>query len=410
MTTRLALLIPENWPQTPECAWALMDRDGTVIQRGHSAPKHWPAATEHVAILDASQSRWVELTIPPARRKDQPKLIAYALEARLARDVDNEHLTVLRQYAQPPAADGAPQQQGVTVLVVNAARLRGICAQFDAIQRPLARAVSVLECVPPAAAASHWKVFVTQPGSAVLSAPGGQAWSLDLPATEDGPGLSASLAQHLSLIGEDPRFVTAPPRHVEFASERALDPESLENLRAALGIEVSQHLHEGPWARSALAHDLLHGPFAAVGRHASRWRALRWPLTVAAVGAAAALVALTVSVLLQRSEEASLHQRSARIFAEALPGTPSIVPERQLRRALDEARRGAGLLAPTDLLSLLDKYSEATGSVPRTFSYRDDTLMVELDGVAALSPGIPWSNYGLAARLEGRQLSITALP
>lgn len=410
MTTRLALLIPESWPQTPECTWALMDRHGTVVQRGHSAPKHWPEATEHVAILDGSQTRWVELSIPPARRKDQPKLIAYALEALLARDVDNEHITVLRRYARPATTEGAPQQQGVSVLVVNAARLRRICAQFDAVQRPLARAVSVLECVAPPSAASHWRIFVTQPGNAVLSAPGGEAWPLDLPAHDDGTGPGTRIAEYLSLIGEDPRFVTEAPRHIEFASERTLDAAALENLREALGVEVSQHLHDGPWARAALAHDLLHGPFAPTGRHATRWGALRWPLALASLGATAALLTLTVSVLMQRSEEARLHQRSARIFAEALPGTPAIVPERQLRRALDDARRSAGQLAPADLLSLLDKYSEATGRVPETFSYRDEILMVELDSVTEPPSAIPWTNYGLAARQEGRQLSITALP
>ena len=130
----------------------------------------------------------------------------------------------------------------------------------------------------------------------------------------------------------------------------------------------------------------------------------------AAAGIAVAIIAVSVNVLILRSDETSLRQRSTHIFAEALPGTPPIMPDRQLRRALDDARRTKGELAPADLLSLLGKYAEATGSVPGTFTYRNDELVIEFPSAADVPTGVIWTAFGLQGRIEDQQLSLGVQP
>lgn len=412
MTTRLALLIPESWPLTPECPWALMDRHGEILQLGQSAPRHWPRADEHIAILDGGQTRRIELTIPPARRKDQERLVTYALEAHLARDVEQEHVTVIAQRSCPATTAGGQPQQAVTVLIVNAARLRQVCAQFNAIQRPLAQAVSALECLPPAADSTSWQVFITRPGCAILRSPRGDAWPLDLPAhrDDDDAELLSQLSAHVSFVFEDPRFAANKPAALELSGERRLNEAQLSSVGQNLGIRMSQRAHSGLWSRASAAHSLLHGSFAPRGHRSSGWNALRWPMRVAAAGIAVAIIAVSVNVLILRSDETSLRQRSTHIFAEALPGTPPIMPDRQLRRALDDARRTKGELAPADLLSLLGKYAEATGSVPDTFTYRNDELVIEFPSAADVPTGVIWTAFGLQGRIEDQQLSLGVQP
>lgn len=412
MTTRLTLLIPENWPQTPECDWVMLDDRGEIQQRGNSAPRHWPRADEHIAILDGGQTRRLELTIPPSRRKDQERLIAYALEVQLARDVEQEHVTVIAHRSGPIATDGGQPQQIVTILIVNAARLRQLCTQFDAMQRPLARAVSALECVPPGTEASNWQVFITRPGCAILKSPRGDAWALDLPKRkgDDDTELLSQVVTHLGFAFEDARFAADKPAALELADERPFNAALLSRLGQTLGIRVSQRTHLGFWSRAAVAPSLLHGKFVAHGRHTMGWSALGWPLGVAAAGMVVTIATMAVSILMQRSEETNLHQRSSRIFAETLPGTPPILPDRQLRRALDDARRSNGELAPADLISLLGKYAEATGSVPEAFSYRNEELVIDLSKATSLPSGVVWSSFGLQARLEGRRLSLAVQP
>ena len=94
MNHRLLLAIDEQWPTRPDCPWVLLGPDGRPVSEGHSEPRHWPAAAECEVVLTGPQCLWLEVPLPRAKRADLPRLLAYALEDRLLKDPDTQHLTV----------------------------------------------------------------------------------------------------------------------------------------------------------------------------------------------------------------------------------------------------------------------------------------------------------------------------
>jgi hypothetical protein len=103
MSHRLLLAIDEQWPTRPDCPWVLLGPDGQPAAEGHSEPRHWPAAAECEVVLTGPQCLWLEVPLPRAKRSDLPRLLAYALEDRLLKDPDTQHLTVSHRR---PAGDG----------------------------------------------------------------------------------------------------------------------------------------------------------------------------------------------------------------------------------------------------------------------------------------------------------------
>ncbi|WP_418648708.1 type II secretion system protein GspL [Thauera butanivorans] len=436
MKSRLTLLIPEHWPRIPECEWRLSMRDGSS-QHGRSAPRHWPAADEHVAILDGAQTRLLSVTVPPGKRKDRPALIAYALEARLARDVDHEHLTVIAESSGSGGAtsestgdttngSGNPAARRLELLVVDAARLRRICAQFDALERPLQRAVSIFECL--AASAECWQLASGDSRSMALRTGGGDALALDLPPPglaavdkdgepgngEDennggsGDGRTAAIADLLALALADPG--SRMPQRIELAFVPPLPPACCDTLARRTGVGMQPIDFAAVWARSAQAHTLLHGGFTPkTGAGAGLWSRLRWPVLTAAGALALAGIITVASLLADRTELARLEQRQARVFAGALPGMPAVAPARQLQRALRDARRMLGELVEDDMLSMLGAVVDASGTLPTAFSYRDRSLSVDLPAASSATPGTATpSNPALGTRLVRRGFTVEA--
>ncbi|WP_039919544.1 type II secretion system protein GspL, partial [Thauera linaloolentis] len=311
MKSRLTLLVPEHWPQTPECEWQLSDRDGRTAQRGRSAPRHWPRADEHVAILDGAQTSLLTITVPPSKRKDRPALIAYALEARLAREVDQEHVTIVADTAASAGAN--PDARQLAVLVAGTARLRQVCAQFDTLQRPLHRAVSIFECL--AASPECWQLASGDGRSAALRTGTGSAIAFDLPQRNDGgdtgghgqaddDGRVEAIAAMLDFALRD---AGSPPQRIELAFTPALPAECCDTLAHRTGVALQPLGFDAVWARSAQAHTLLHGGFAPkVGVGASLWTTLRWPALAAGTALALAGIAMAAGVLADRGEAARL--------------------------------------------------------------------------------------------------------
>ncbi|MDD3675911.1 type II secretion system protein GspL [Thauera propionica] len=407
MKSRLTLLLPEHWPEPPECEWLQSDRDGRTTQRGRSAPRHWPPADEHVAILDGAQTSLLTITVPPSKRKDRPALITYALEAKLARDVDQEHVTVV---SEAPAPGGGADARQLTLLVVAAARLRQICAQFEALQRPLHRAVSVTECL--AASAECWQVASGDGRSATLRSGAGSAIAFDLPpatgAADDTPD-DDQVDAVVTIVELAVRAAGSVPQGIDLAFSPALSRASCEAIAQRSGITTQATTFDTILTRSAQAHSLLHGTFAPrTGAGASVWTMLRAPLLTAAAALTLAGLAMLVGVLADRDEAARLEKRLDRVFADALPSTPAVVPALQLQRALRDARHAQGELAENDLLSMLGALSDATGSMPTAFTYREQSLSTELTAPPTATAALV--RYGLAVETDGTQLMLSSRP
>ena len=143
MSTRLLLAIDEQWPTRPDCPWVLLGDDGQPVSEGHSEPRHWPAAAECEVVLTGPQCLWLEVPLPRGARRDLPRLLAYALEDRLLKDPDTQHLTLSHRR---PADDGERDLAGV--LVVARDRLRQLIAQLTAIGRPPRRVLAEMQTAP----------------------------------------------------------------------------------------------------------------------------------------------------------------------------------------------------------------------------------------------------------------------
>ncbi|MBP8133158.1 MAG: hypothetical protein KAY13_02710, partial [Zoogloea sp.] len=162
--TRLLLAIDEQWPTRPDCPWVLLGPDDQRIEEGHSEPRHWPAAAECEVVLTGPQCLWLEVPLPRSARRDLPRLLAYALEDRLLKDPDTQHLTVSHRR---PADDGERDLAGV--LIIARDRLRNLIAQLTAIGRPPRRVVAEVQTAP--AGPDAWQLSLSACGAILRSGP-----------------------------------------------------------------------------------------------------------------------------------------------------------------------------------------------------------------------------------------------
>ena len=87
-----------------------------------------------------------------------PRLLAYALEDRLLKDPDTQHLTLSHRR---PADDGERDLAGV--IVVARDRLRQLVAQLAAIGRPPRRVLAEVQTAP--AGGDAWQLSLSASGA-----------------------------------------------------------------------------------------------------------------------------------------------------------------------------------------------------------------------------------------------------
>lgn len=340
MSTTLTVYIDEHWSDTPTAPWVLADERDRIIEQGQSDPRHWPAATDCVVVLSGTQCAWLETRLPKGSRGEEARLLRYALEDQLVRDVDEQHFSVMRRRAGSDGVDAA-------VLVVARARLRRLLAQFATLGRKPVRVVSELQTGIDAAPT---RITLGPTGVWILHQPGQPAVACD------GDG-AAALFAHLLAAG-------APDAVLALC---VTDPAQAPD-RAALALQLGRPVEAGPhhaWWQTRQATDLLHGEFARHG-DASAWRErLRAPLLLAGSAAALWLLVGLGEVLWQRQQLSNLEERMRRVFETAVPNTPAVAPAQQLARSLDALRATHGQLRQDDFLALLDGFAEAGGSAAR---------------------------------------------
>lgn len=380
MSETLVLHLDDDWPATPAAPWVLLDAAGRPVAEGDSAPRHWPQARRVHVLLGGPQAAWLRLQLPNAPRRDEPRLLAYALEEHLVHDAETQHLTVSRRSAHE---DGVR----LDVLVIARARLSALLAGLDALGRPPSRVGLVMEALPAAA-----------PGAWQLAASAGAACYLrlgDAPATAHDRGTAIALLAHL--LGAD---APALPTRVLASGDDPLVAE----LAAALppGRELETLAAPPWWQGAARATNLLHGAFAS-RQERRRWRrALKGPALLAGVALAALWLASLADVLSQRAELADLRSRMARLLETTLPGTPAIAPVQQLARALEPLRAERGLLREDDFLALLQRYAlHAPVAAPAALRYDAGRLRLEFGGAPPAAAELEALRAaGLAARAD----------
>jgi type II secretion system protein L len=253
-------------------------------------------------------------------------------------------------------------------LVVARARLRLIVEQFAQLGRTLDHAHAALQT---AAAADDAWVLSRGPGTtAVLRSGRHAAMALDAPDTD-------TLIPQLEVVVAHARRAGTAPRELRVHAAASDPPTDSHAIERRLEMAVDA-LPAAPWWPTDGAADLLHGEFAPRRRAGGTWSRLRRPATVALAAAAVLTLATVIDVLAQRAERDAIEARMARLLTDALPGAPTVAPPAQLARALADARRRHGELAPEDALSLLATHLSAGGAPPQRIDYQGGRLALDL--------------------------------
>lgn len=365
MSETLVLHLENDWPATPAAPWVLLDAAGTPVAEGNSTPRQWPQARRVHVMLGGPQASWLRLRLPHAPRRDEPRLLAYALEEQLVHDADAQHLTVSRR---------SPREDGVLldVLVIARARLAALLAALEALGRLPSRVGLAIEALPSAESGAWQLAAGAGAGAACYLRYG------DATATAHDRNTAIALLAHL--LGRD--APPLPPRVLATG-----DDPLVSELAAALppGSEIETDAPPPWWQDAARATNLLHDEFFP-SHERRRWRrALKGPAVLAGTALAALWLVTLAGIVSQRAELADLRIRMARVLATTLPGTPAIAPAQQLARALDQLRAERGLLREDDFLGLLQRYAQqAPPSAPVALRYEHGRL--ELDFAGARIP------------------------
>ncbi|WP_374605262.1 type II secretion system protein GspL [Niveibacterium sp.] len=335
--TQLRLYITETWPQDPICDWELVGPDGRATSAGRSEPRHWPAAEQTEFVLAGTQAVWLSARLPRAPKREQDKLVRFALEDQLVQEPDSQHYTITDR-------DG----DAARVLVCARDRLRQIVAQLDALGRAPIRALAEIQTVG-AAAEGEW-VLHCGPAQAVASGIGPTPFALDLDGTAP-PSLLIAAAAHARETNRLPGrcVVHRAPDSVE------LDCEAWQHV---LGIPVEEAAPY-QWSAFSTGTNLLHGEFMP-DKERSAWLRRAKPVLWAA-GAAIALELLlsTGQVLVQRGQLKDARERMQAVFKTAFPNQPIVDPAAQMRSQLNQLKRAHGQLGDDDALALLSLVGEA---------------------------------------------------
>jgi len=368
MTQRLIIYIDENWPDHPSAPWVLLDERDRLVQEGRSEPRHWPNADSCEIVLGATQASWLATQLPRTASRHQDRVLRYALENQLVKDVEDQHLVVTRRRT---TEDGI----AVNVLVVGRSRLRRLLAQFEALGRRPARMVSELQTAPTPTRPATWTLTPGPTGGLVIRHGEQQGLAAD-------PAFVNDLLMHLQ---RQPDAAAQTPQTLEIhAAVNGALPKEIDAaaLQQATGLNCQIEPRHNWWKNIRAASDLLHGEFAsAVSR--PHFLKLRAPLWLAAAAAAIWLTASLGAVLWQRGQLHTAETRMLRLFEATLPNVPPVAPARQLVRSLDDVKSRHGLLRRDDFLSLLAVYSETRGAGARhslrSLEYDNGTLRLTLN-------------------------------
>lgn len=348
MSSRLLLALDEHWPGRPACPWVLLGADDRPLAEGHSDPRHWPAAASCDVLLCGPQVLWLELTLPPTRRhsrRDLPRLLAYALEDRLLADPDSQHLTLTHRQ---PAADGERTLAGV--LVIARDRLHALLYQLEALGRRPRRIVAEVQSAP--ASARDWHLSLSATGAILRCGPRhGIALDADT--------LPALLLHHLTHA----RAANREPAQLRLHLEAGVAAPEGDALGSTTGLHPTPDSPYRWWQGAARGGDnLLHDEFAAPATLGERLGRLRAPLLLSCAALTLGFVASLGEVLWLRQQHHDLNARLVRIHQTTFPGTPTVAPLAQMRRALALERSRHGLLRHDDALTLLALAAEALGA------------------------------------------------
>jgi len=402
MSSYLRLHITGDWPaRTTACEWALCDARGTVRQRGASEPRHWPPAEGVEVVLSPDQCLALDVKLPVGARGLKAgggDLIAYAVEERLAGEIEDEHFV-----AGETRADGQ-----TPVWIVGRARLRALLGALEQLRRSPRRVYSELQLAP--FVSGRWTICMRERSGFVrLGSEAGFAFDCASGMARTEPPAALRLAlQAAAKAG-------SAPESIDIHCAQGAEPDA-SAWQGALGIPV-RRAGEYVWqmlpARSV--RNLLVGEFAPRAERGAAWAAFKPALALGALTLFLySVFSLGEWIWLQR-QATGLSRQSVQVFRAAFPRVQTIVnPSLQMQRLYDQFKRERGQLGESDFLPLLAAVSDALGSRGRyrSVSYEEGRLEFAVtlpDAPAAQRVREALARRGLSTTLRDSRQAGTAI-
>jgi len=383
--TSLRIRINEHWPQVADASWVLLDERGGVLREDSGEPGQWPPADECEIVLAAHQATWLRTALPRVSRAERARALAYALEDRLVREPDSQHLTVLGQ----PVGE-------IAVLAIARERLKQVLAGLEAAGRVASRAYCELQTAP---GGEGLHLTLSRDG-AVLRSGDTLALALDRdPAASMPPPMLAALLERLD--GDQ-----TASRQLVVHADAGQRPDA-QAWTAQLGVEVTAGADHRWHEIASDAVNLLHGEFAPRRRGYPWLVRLRPALAAALLLLVAAVVVATAQWGWQRHVLSARNDDIARLFTSAFPKMPVVDPSAQARKQLDLARAAVGQLRSDDALALMADLSDTLGASAaqslRAVQYEEGHLEVSL---AASTGSSQLQSAALDQGLEQRDIAV----
>ncbi|HEX6929960.1 MAG TPA: type II secretion system protein GspL [Gammaproteobacteria bacterium] len=327
--------------------WLVLDARGNRIgfpQQGALQDAAALAANRRViALLPGERILAASTHVPGNNPKRILQAAPYAMEDKLAGDVEALHVALLNQGAD----------QLCDFMVVEREWLAAVLERLSAAGIHPDHAWPDYLAVPVEDAAAHW--LVTGDGR-LLSRDGWQGFAA---AAADAGVLHAhrddEVPLKLTLVGEQP-----PPLALgELEVARLADDE-----QAFTELAATAAAFPGP--------GLLQGAFRRTREGAMDWRRWRWPAAAAAAWLLFLLADFGVDSWRLQREHAFLEQATRDLFQQALPGNQRMIdPRFQIEQAL-----GSGGDSGNRLLSHLADVATALQDIPNArlngFNFRND--------------------------------------
>lgn len=332
---------------TGTARWLVLDTNGNRIgfpQAGALEDTAAIAENRRVVILLPGERIIAAAARVPGRN---PKRILqaapYALEERLAGDVDLLHVALLARHADQHCDFLVVEHDWLAEWIdaIHAAGLR-----IDALWPDYL-------AVPAEPDAAHWLIqdgrLLSREGFGGFAAPVEDAGFLYAHRENDSP-------VRLSIVGDEP-----PPAVLAELETARID----DSARAFTELAASIANRPG--------HGLLQGAFRPRGREQANWRRWQWPAAAAAAWLVLGLATLGLDAWRLQREHAFLEDATRNLFERALPGGRHIPG--QERYLIEQALGGAGS-TESQALSTIADVAHALKDVENArlngFNFRDD--------------------------------------
>lgn len=380
--TLLRLYITETWPQDAVCEWELVGPDGRTASAGRSEPRHWPAAEQTEIVLAGTQVVWLGTRLPRASKREQDRLIRFALEDQLVQEPDSQHYTITDR-------DG----ESARVLVATRERLRQVVSQLEALGRAPKRALAEVQ-LANTVGEGEWALHCGAEQAIVVGVTA-TPFAFDLDNTAP-PPLLVTAAQQA-------REANRLPARCVVHRAPGTPAFDIAHWQDTLAVPVEEGAPY-QWAAFSGGTNLLHDEFMPDQERTAWLRRARPVLWVMAAAIAVELLLSAGQTLWQRQQLKDARNRMQTVFRTAFPNQPLVDPAAQMRSQLNQLRRAHGQLGDDDAITLLAQVGEALGGDARdaldAAKYENGRLELTLSPRMAVSIG------SISQRLSARGLMV----